>query len=121
MITAINSIVILLIFNGICAAQQNDGVPFMLVDMRSPMSNSITLRCRRTSDDLFEPQAQYFRNGSSVDTIEGFTNTNSERGVVSFQMSRRLEGEYSCGTQLQRSNSIPLIGVPIADIDDSMY
>ena len=119
MITAINFLVILFIVSGLCTAQQNGGVPFILVDMRNPGSNSITLRCRRTSDDLFETNALYFRNGTRVDTIEGFTNTNSERGVVSFQISRILEGEYSCGTQLQRSNSIPFIGVPIADIDGS--
>lgn len=120
MITTNNFLVILFIVNGLCKAQQNDGVPFILVDMRNSGSNSITLRCRRTSDDLFEPQAQYFRNGANVDTIEGFSNTNSERGVVSFQISRRLEGEYSCGTKLQRSNSIPFIGVSIADIDGSV-
>ena len=108
MITTINFLVILFIVNGLCTAQQNNGVPFVLVDTRNPTSNSITLRCRRTSDDLFEPRAQYFRNGSRVDTIEGF---NNQLGVVSFQISRRLEGEYSCGNQLQRSNSISFIGI----------
>lgn len=111
MTTAINFLVMFIV-TGLCTAQQNGGVPFTLVDMRSPGSNSITLRCRRTSDDIFHLQAQYFRNGSSVDTIEGFVNTNTESGVVTFQISRRLEGEYSCGTQLQRSNPILFIGVP---------
>ena len=46
----------------------------------------------------------------AMNTVEGFINTNSNPGVVTFLISRRLEGGYSCGTQLQRSYSIPFIG-----------
>ena len=98
---------VLCLVNGLRGA-----APFTLIDTRSPESNAITLRCRRNSDDLFEPQAQYFRNGTRVDALQGFFNTNSLPGVVTFLISRRLEGEYSCGTQLQRSYSIPFIGKP---------
>ena len=52
-------VLILCVVNGLCGA-----APFTLIDTRTPGSNSVTLRCRRTSDDLFDPQAQYFRNGS---------------------------------------------------------
>ena len=101
---------VLCVFNGLCGA-----APFTLVDTRSVGSNSITLRCRRTSDETFEPMAQYFRNGLGVHAIEGFLNTNNEPGIVTFQINRRLEGNYSCGTQLQRSYSIPFIGEPLVN------
>ena len=85
--------------------------PFTLIDSRLLDSrNLITLRCRRSSDDNFELKALYFRNGSNVDTIDGFLNLSDEAGVVKFEMTRALEGEYSCGNLNQRSNTIPLIG-----------
>ena len=96
-------------FYGLGTAQQNDP-PFSLVDMRAPGSNSITLRCRRNTDDLFDPQAVYFWNNSRLDSVDGFVSLSNEPGTVNFLINRRLEGAYSCGTEHQRSNSILLIG-----------
>ena len=90
-------------------AQQN-GPPFNLVDMHPPGSNSITLHCCRNSDDHFDSQALYLRNSSRLDSIDGFVNLSDVPGVVTFLINRRLEGGYSCGTEHQRSDSIPVIG-----------
>lgn len=94
-----------------CKAQTINDPPFMLVDMRPTATpNLITLQCRRSSDASFESQAMYYLNGSNVNTVEGFVNLSEEPGTVRFIIQRRLEGEYSCGTLNQRSNSISFIG-----------
>ena len=83
--------------------------PFTLVDFRTAGSNIITLRCRN-SDDVFDSQAMYFLNGRTLDSIDGFEDTDEDSSTVVFQINRRLEGEYSCGTQLQRSQSLFFVG-----------
>ena len=83
--------------------------PFTLVDSRATGNNIITLRCRN-SDDNFDSQAQYFLNGMSLDSFDGFEDTNQDPSMVVFQINRRLEGQYSCGTELQRSESLPFVG-----------
>jgi hypothetical protein len=83
--------------------------PFTLIDARATGSNIITLRCRN-SNDIFDPQAMYFLNGISLDSFDGFEDTNEDPGIVVFQINRRLEGEYSCGTELQRSESLSFVG-----------
>ena len=40
-------------------------IPFTLINSQSIRSNIITLRCRN-SDDIFDPQAMYFLNGTTV-------------------------------------------------------
>ena len=90
----------------IAAAAQ---APYTLVDSRDVGSNVITLRCRN-SNDVFDPQAMYFLNGTRLDSLDGFQDTDRDPGTVVFQMNRRLEGEYSCGTELQRSPSLSFIG-----------
>jgi hypothetical protein len=82
--------------------------PFTLIDSRDPGSNIITLRCRNSN--VFDPQALYFLNGTRLDSLDGFKDTNEDPGIVVFQMNRRLEGEYSCGTELLRSPSLSFIG-----------
>lgn len=110
------TIICLCAISVLCTAQQNGDAPFTLVDTRSPGSNSVTLNCRRTSTGLFDPQALYFRNGVRLDTTEGFLNTNNDPGVLSFLMTRKLEGEYSCGTQLERSDSTSFVGKPSVNL-----
>ena len=83
--------------------------PFTLVDSRTAGSNIITLRCRN-SDDVFDSLAMYFLNGTMLDSIDGFEDTDEDTSTVVFQINRRLEGEYSCGTQLQRSQSLSFVG-----------
>ena len=83
--------------------------PFTLLHSRATGSNVITLRCRN-SDDNFDSQAQYFLNGTRLDSIDGFEDTDEDPGIVVFQIRRRLEGEYSCGTELQRSPSLSFVG-----------
>ena len=83
--------------------------PFTLVDSRAVGSNIIMLRCRNSNDD-FDSQAMYFLNGTRLDSLDGFQDTDEDPGTVVFQMNRRLEGEYSCGTQLQRSPSLFFVG-----------
>ena len=90
----------------IAAATQ---APYTLVDSRARGSNVITLRCRN-SNDVFDSQAMYFLNGTRLDSHDGFQDTDRDPGRVVFQISRRLEGEYSCGTELQRSPSLSFIG-----------
>ena len=81
--------------------------PFTLVDSRG--DNIIILRCRN-SDDIFDPQAMYFLNGTRLDSFDGFKDTDEDASTVVFQINRRLEGEYSCGTELQRSESLSFVG-----------
>ena len=83
--------------------------PFTLVDSRAVGSNVITLRCRN-SNDVFDSQAMYFLNGTRLDSHDGFQDTDEDPVRVVFQISRRLEGEYSCGTELQRSPSLSFVG-----------
>ena len=83
--------------------------PYTLVDSRAVGSNVITLRCRN-SIDVFDSQAMYFLNGTRLDSHDGFQDTDEDPGTVVFHMNRRLEGEYSCGTQLQRSPSLSFVG-----------
>ena len=83
--------------------------PFTLVDSRARGDNVITLRCRN-SDDIFDPQAMYFLNGTRLDSFDGFKDTDEDASTVVFQINRRLEGEYSCGTELQRSESLSFVG-----------
>ena len=83
--------------------------PFTLVDSRAVGSNIIMLRCRNSNDN-FDSQAMYFLNGTRLDSLDGFQDTDEDPGTVVFQMNRRLEGEYSCGTQLQRSLSLSFAG-----------
>ena len=88
------------------SAQQ---IPFTLINSRDVGSNIITLRCRN-SDDIFDTQAMYFLNGTRLDLFNGFEDTSQDSSMVVFQITRRLEGEYSCGTELQRSESLCFIG-----------
>jgi hypothetical protein len=104
-ITLFLIIAILYIGQSPAAAQ----APFTLIDSRDTGSNIITLRCRN-SDDIFDPQALYFLNGTRLDSLDGFVDTNEDPEIVVFQMNRRLEGEYSCGTELQRSPSLSFVG-----------
>ena len=83
--------------------------PFTLVDSRAVGRNIITLRCRN-SNDVFDSQAMYFLNGTRLDSFDEFQDTDTDPGTVVFQMNRKLEGEYSCGTELQRSPSLSFIG-----------
>ena len=99
--------IFLFILHGLCTAAQP---PFTLVDSRAVGSNSITLRCRRSSDDTFDREALYFLNGTRVDSIDGFVDTSQDPESVVFAISRRLEGEYSCGTENQKSDSLSFIG-----------
>ena len=83
--------------------------PYTLVDSRAVGSNVITLRCRNSNDD-FDSQAMYFLNGTRLDSHDGFQDTDEDPVRVVFQINRRLEGEYSCGTLLQRSPSLSFVG-----------
>ena len=83
--------------------------PFTLVDSRATGSNIITLRCRN-SDDNFDSQAHYFLNGTRLDSFDGFEDTDQDSGIVVFLINRRLEGEYSCGTEDQRSDLLSFVG-----------
>ena len=88
------------------AAQQ---VPFTLVDSRATRSNIITLRCRN-SNDIFDPHAMYYLNGTRLELFNGFVDTSQDPGTVVFQMKRTLEGEYFCGTEHQRSDVLSFVG-----------
>ena len=85
--------------------------PYTLVDSRAVGSNVIMLRCRNSNNN-FDSQAMYFLNRTRLDSLDayGFQDTDEDPGIVVFQMNRRLEGEYSCGTQLQRSPSLSFAG-----------
>ena len=82
---------------------------FTLVDSRATEDNIITLWCRN-SNDIIDPQAMYFLNGTRLDSFDGFEDTDEDASTVVFQISRRLEGEYSCGTEFQRSESLSFVG-----------
>lgn len=84
-------------------------VPFALIDRRDTRSNIITLQCRN-SDSIFDPQAVYFLNGTRLDSFDEFEDTSQDSSMVVFQITRRLEGEYSCGTELQRSATLSFVG-----------
>ena len=113
--TLLSAVLYTAVISKLCKAQ----APFMLVDMRQQGAlNVVTLRCR-ASDGQFATQVMYFRNGTDVETIDGFNNLNSEQGIVTFNMERSFEGEYSCGTQNQMSDPVPLIGK--RRLDDEMY
>ena len=96
----------LFILQGQCTAAQP---PFTLVVSRNVGSNSIILRCRN-SNAILDPRAMYFLNGTRVDLVDGLVDTSRDSSRVVFLITRRLEGEYSCGTELQRSNPLLLIG-----------
>ena len=83
--------------------------PYTLVDSRTVGSNVITLCCRNSNAD-FDSQAMYFLNGTRLDLHDGFQDTDEDPGTVVFQINRRLEGEYSCGTELQRSPLLSFVG-----------
>ena len=93
-------------FPGPAAAQDP---PYTLVDSRDVGRNVITLRCRNSNAD-FDSQAMYFLNGTRLDSHDGFQDTDEDPGTVVFQINRRLEGVYSCGTELQRSPSLSFVG-----------
>ena len=88
--------------------------PFSLRDNRQSMSNTFSLYCLNSSD-LNDSRALFFLNDSVLNSANypsfQLDNTNSQPGVVTFHINRQLEGNYSCGINVeQRSTSVPFIG-----------
>ena len=87
--------------------------------------NAITLTCTDSTSMTGiapVPDPQFFRGPIGmrmrVDNQNGF---NREGNVLTFQITRELEDEYTCGTPSVQSNSLALIGKPIKYIQVGEY
>ena len=81
--------------------------PFQIV-LTSRITNTITLQCRQTTTNQPIFNAMYFLNGTE---LENFTELQQDDDQdVSFQMTRDLEGYFTCGNNSSVSNPLALIG-----------
>ena len=91
----------------ICLTQESVGNPFQ-IRLTNRVHNIITLQCRQKADSLPTPDAMFFLNESR---LENFTELQlGDDHGVSFEITRDLEGYFTCGNDSFMSNPLPLIG-----------
>ena len=90
-----------------CLAQ-SVGSPFHLGFTRNGINSITFTECQETDSRESIPGTMYFLNETRLDNVT--TLIPNENNGVTFQMSRELEGYFSCGNGSSMSNTIPLIG-----------
>ena len=91
----------------ICLTQESVGNPFQ-IRFTNRVHNIITLQCRQKADSLPTPNAMFFLNESR---LENFTELQlGDDHGVSFEITRDLEGYFTCGNDSFMSNPLPSIG-----------
>ena len=90
-----------------CLPQQSVGSPFE-IRLTNRLDNTVTLQCTLKANSLPTPDAMFFLNESR---LENFTKLLlGEDHGVSFEITRDLEGYFTCGNDSFMSNPIALIG-----------
>ena len=90
-----------------CLPQESVGSPFQ-IRLTNRVNNIITLQCRQKANSLPTPDAIFFLNESR---LENFTELQlGQDHGVSFEITRDLEGYFTCGNDSFMSNLLPLIG-----------
>lgn len=91
-------------------AQGSNNISFSLRHHRNRNGNVLTLYCQNSSD-LNETRAVFFLNNTLLSPANhpGFFDYSNEKGVVVFSLTRRLEGQYSCGIGELRSTAVAFI------------
>ena len=94
-----------------CFAQL-DETPLQLIFTRS--SNIITFMCRDTATAQPFSNALYFLNGTRLDKFINLISDGRNEGVT-FQISRELEGHFTCGNDSLKSDLVSLISKQFVD------
>ena len=89
-----------------CLSRESVESPFQIRLNR--VNNIITLQCRQKADGLPTPNTMFFLNESR---LENFTELQlGDDHGVSFEITRDLEGYFTCGNDSFMSNPLPSIG-----------
>ena len=90
-----------------CLPQESVESPFQ-IRLINRVNNIVTLQCRLKANSLPTPDAVFFLNETR---LENFTELQlDEDHGVSFEITRDLEGYFTCGNDSFMSNPLPLIG-----------
>ena len=99
-------IILILCASVLCTCLARQEVNSYVIDQTYRSENTIELSCLRDSTPIQD--AFYFNNGTRIDNRN--SNFMRVQGRLKFEITRELEGVYTCGNGSPMSNSLSLTG-----------